>query len=120
MLIMPRRGLLAAAVCLFAAGRVPRSSTAAAADDAFPADFVWGASTSSYQIEGAAAEDGRGKSIWDVFSHTPGRVKNGDTKQPDGRGQQPSARHDQHRGRAAPAGAKGSREGSDRGMKSAK
>src|SRR5262249_49880493 len=79
MLIMPRRGLLAAAVGLFAAGRVPRSSTAAAADDAFPADFVWGASTSSYQIEGAAAEDGRGKSIWDVFSHTPGRVKNGDT-----------------------------------------
>ena len=47
--------------------------------DAFPADFVWGASTSSYQIEGAVDEDGRGKSIWDVFSHTPGRVKNGDT-----------------------------------------
>jgi len=45
----------------------------------FPADFVWGASTSSYQIEGAVDEDGRGKSIWDVFSHTPGRVKNGDT-----------------------------------------
>ena len=45
----------------------------------FPADFTWGASTSSYQIEGAVDEDGRGKSIWDVFSHTPGRVKNGDT-----------------------------------------
>src|SRR6516165_482363 len=54
MLIVPRRGLLAAAVGLFAASRVPRSSTAAVADDgAFPADFVWGASTSSYQIEGA-------------------------------------------------------------------
>jgi hypothetical protein len=79
MLIMPRRGLLAAALSLFAAGRVPRSSTAAADDGAFPADFVWGASTSSYQIEGAVDEDGRGKSIWDVFSHTPGRVKNGDT-----------------------------------------
>ena len=79
MLIMPRRGLLAAAVGLFAAGRVPRSSTAAADDGAFPADFVWGASTSSYQIEGAVDEDGRGKSIWDAFSHTPGRVKNGDT-----------------------------------------
>jgi hypothetical protein len=39
----------------------------------FPADFVWGASTSSYQIEGAVDADGRGKSIWDVFSHTPGR-----------------------------------------------
>ena len=45
----------------------------------FPQDFVWGASTSSYQIEGAVAEDGRGKSIWDVYSHTPGRVANGDT-----------------------------------------
>jgi beta-glucosidase len=80
MLIMPRRELLAAAIGLFAAGRVVRSSPAAAVDDdAFPADFVWGASTSSYQIEGAVDEDGRGKSIWDVFSHTPGRVKNGDT-----------------------------------------
>src|SRR6516162_8246554 len=79
MLIVPRRGLLAAAVGLFAAGRVPRASAAADDDDAFPADFVWGASTSSYQIEGAVDEDGRGKSIWDVFSHTPGRVKNGDT-----------------------------------------
>ncbi len=46
---------------------------------AFPADFVWGASTSSYQIEGAVDADGRGKSIWDVFSHTPGRIKGGDT-----------------------------------------
>ena len=45
----------------------------------FPADFTWGASTSSYQIEGAVDEDGRGKSIWDVYSHTPGMVKNGDT-----------------------------------------
>src|SRR5215472_9281238 len=79
MLIMPRRGLLAAALSLFAAGRVPRASAAADDDGAFPADFVWGASTSSYQIEGAVGEDGRGKSIWDVFSHTPGRVKNGDT-----------------------------------------
>jgi beta-glucosidase len=50
-----------------------------AEDNAFPADFVWGASTSSYQIEGAVDADGRGKSIWDVFSHTPGKVKGGDT-----------------------------------------
>lgn len=48
----------------------------------FPRGFLWGTSTSSYQIEGAAKEGGRGESIWDVFSHTPGRVannENGDT-----------------------------------------
>ena len=45
----------------------------------FPEGFVWGSATSSYQIEGAVAEDGRGESIWDRFSHSPGRVKNGDT-----------------------------------------
>ncbi len=43
------------------------------------ADFVWGASTSSYQIEGAAQVDGRGPSIWDGFSRQPGRIANGDT-----------------------------------------
>jgi len=53
--------------------------TAAAEPNGFPADFVWGASTASYQIEGAVEADGRGKSIWDVFCHIPGRVKNGDT-----------------------------------------
>lgn len=45
----------------------------------FPPDFVWGAATASYQIEGAVHEDGRGESIWDRFSHTPGKVVNGDT-----------------------------------------
>ncbi len=45
----------------------------------FPADFVFGAATASYQIEGAVREDGRGPSIWDTFSHTPGKVWNGDT-----------------------------------------
>jgi beta-glucosidase len=50
-----------------------------AKDNTFPADFVWGASTSSYQIEGAVDADGRGKSIWDIFCHTPGKVKGGDT-----------------------------------------
>ena len=50
-----------------------------AKDNAFPVDFVWGASTSSYQIEGAVDADGRGKSIWDIFCHTPGKVKGGDT-----------------------------------------
>lgn len=46
---------------------------------AFPADFVWGVATASYQIEGGVTEDGRTPSIWDTFSHTPGRVLNGDT-----------------------------------------
>jgi beta-glucosidase len=45
----------------------------------FPPDFVWGAATAAYQIEGASNEDGRGESIWDRFSHTPGKVHNGDT-----------------------------------------
>jgi len=45
----------------------------------FPDGFIWGASTASYQIEGAANEDGRSASIWDTFSHTPGKVQNGDT-----------------------------------------
>ena len=45
----------------------------------FPADFLWGATTAAYQIEGAVAEDGRGPSIWDTFSQTPGRVLDGDT-----------------------------------------
>jgi beta-glucosidase len=46
---------------------------------AFPPDFLWGAATAAYQIEGAADEDGRGRSIWDTYSHTPGRVRDGDT-----------------------------------------
>jgi beta-glucosidase len=46
---------------------------------AFPPGFVWGTATASYQIEGAAAEDGRTPSIWDTYSHTPGRVSGGDT-----------------------------------------
>src|SRR5260370_2184073 len=48
-------------------------------EGAFPSDFLWGAATASYQIEGAAHEDGRGPSIWDVFSRIPGKVYRGDT-----------------------------------------
>jgi len=45
----------------------------------FPNGFIWGSATASYQIEGAVAEDGRAPSIWDTFSHTPGKTVNGDT-----------------------------------------
>ena len=45
----------------------------------FPTSFLWGTATASYQIEGGAHEGGRGRSIWDDFSETPGRVLNGDT-----------------------------------------
>lgn len=45
----------------------------------FPDGFLWGAATAAYQIEGAVREGGRGESIWDRFSHTPGKVTNGDT-----------------------------------------
>ena len=45
----------------------------------FPADFVWGAATAAYQIEGAVRDDGRGESIWDRFAATPGKIVGGDT-----------------------------------------
>jgi beta-glucosidase len=45
----------------------------------FPDDFLWGAATSAYQIEGSPLADGAGPSIWHRFSHTPGHILNGDT-----------------------------------------
>lgn len=45
----------------------------------FPENFIWGAATASYQIEGAWDKHGKGESVWDRFSHTPGKVDHGDT-----------------------------------------
>jgi beta-glucosidase len=45
----------------------------------FPDGFLWGSATASYQVEGAVGEDGRGPSIWDTFSHLPGKTHSGDT-----------------------------------------
>jgi beta-glucosidase len=55
------------------------SAASAGATRAFPKGFLWGSATAAYQVEGAVAEDGRGPSIWDTFSHTPGKVANNAT-----------------------------------------
>ena len=47
--------------------------------EGFPPGFAWGAATAAYQVEGATNVDGRTASIWDTFSHAPGRTLNGET-----------------------------------------
>jgi beta-glucosidase len=53
--------------------------TGTIARSAFPGNFVWGVATAAYQVEGATHEDGRGPSIWDIFSHTLGKIQDGST-----------------------------------------
>ncbi|MGA7316706.1 MAG: GH1 family beta-glucosidase [Silvibacterium sp.] len=55
------------------------TQTPSASSLRFPANFIWGCATSAYQIEGAVEEDGRAPSIWDTFSHSPGKTFQGDT-----------------------------------------
>src|SRR3954447_672052 len=59
--------------------RTLRMTTTRPSGRTFPADFLWGSATASYQIEGAVTEDGRLPSIWDTFCATPGKVLDGDT-----------------------------------------
>ena len=88
---VPRRSFMAQLAGLSAVAALGQATSASAApevsakqkkaskENMFPKDFIWGAATAAFQIEGAAREDGRGPSVWDTFSHTEGRTKNGDT-----------------------------------------
>jgi len=55
----------------------PPEEVEASRERRFPNGFLWGSATASYQVEGAVKEDGRGVSIWDTFSHTPGKTHEG-------------------------------------------
>ncbi len=85
---MQRRTFLKSAATLAAAPALSPLTKAAAQSlpaitaptaHRFPQDFIWGTATASYQVEGAVHEDGRGPSIWDTFSHTPGKTFQGQT-----------------------------------------
>jgi len=56
-----------------------KSSLRAPNAPAFPKGFHWGVATAAYQIEGSPEADGKGKSIWDIYAHTPGKMQNNDT-----------------------------------------
>ena len=68
-------GLSALAMVARAADAASQPAADRHAPASFPKDFVWGTATSAYQIEGAVNEDGRGRSIWDTFAHTPGKIE---------------------------------------------
>jgi len=74
-------GKVAAAAAALAGVSLPEFSLGqpSISDRSFPPGFSWGCATAAYQIEGGVHEGGRGASIWDVFSHTPGKIYNGDT-----------------------------------------
>ena len=76
-------GMSAAAAAALAGVQLPGIAAHAATPEvqkrAFPKGFLWGCATAAYQIEGGAQDDGRGPSVWDVFSHTPGKTFNGET-----------------------------------------
>ena len=84
---MNRRKFLRATGLTLGAGSLASSLTGRAfaqlggssADASFPPNFLWGAATAAYQVEGAVNEGGRGRTIWDTFSHSPSTTFNGDT-----------------------------------------
>lgn len=86
---MKRRSFLKSAAALAAAPAFPALIARASAADlpaipaptplSFPQGFLWGTATAAYQVEGAVHADGRGPSIWDTFSHTPGKTYEGET-----------------------------------------
>src|SRR5947209_14133228 len=87
---MERRKFLKSAFALAAAPIVqPWLSTSAAGSElakisppaprSFPPGFLWGTATAAYQVEGAVNADGRGPSVWDTFSHTPGKIWHDET-----------------------------------------
>ncbi len=71
--------LAPAALSNLAIDAAAQTASPSPAERRFPQGFLWGSATASYQVEGAVNEDGRGPSIWDTFSHTPGKTNNGDT-----------------------------------------
>jgi beta-glucosidase len=72
-------GTAAAALVSTSLPRIALAQMAKASLLQFPPNFLWGCATAAYQIEGAAKEDGRKPSVWDTFSHTPGKTFRGET-----------------------------------------
>jgi beta-glucosidase len=72
-------GTAAATLASASFPRVALAQLAKATQLQFPPNFLWGCATASYQIEGAVNEDGRKPSVWDTFSHTPGKTFQGET-----------------------------------------
>ena len=75
------KGVAAAAAASSAASFLPRFAFGEPEPRTlnYPKGFLWGTATAAYQIEGGAKDDGRGPSVWDTFSHTPGKTYHGET-----------------------------------------